>query len=40
MSRDPRHDVLMEPVRIGPRIIRNRFWQVSYSNGAGSRGSS
>ena len=34
--RDPRHDVLFEPVRIGPKTARNRFWQVPQCNGAGS----
>ncbi|MDD9982137.1 MAG: NADH:flavin oxidoreductase, partial [Gammaproteobacteria bacterium] len=35
MSRDPRYDVLFEPVRIGPVIARNRFYQVPHCNGMG-----
>ena len=35
MSRDPRHDVLFEPVRIGPVVARNRFFQVPHCNGMG-----
>jgi dimethylamine/trimethylamine dehydrogenase len=36
MSRDPRHDILFEPVTVGPKIAKNRFWQVPQCNGAGS----
>ena len=36
MSRDPKHDVLFEPVRIGPKKIRNRFWQTSHCAGPGA----
>jgi dimethylamine/trimethylamine dehydrogenase len=36
MSRDPKHDVLFEPVKIGPRTTRNRFWQTSHCAGPGS----
>ena len=36
MSRDPKHDVLFEPVKIGPRKTRNRFWQTSHCAGPGS----
>jgi dimethylamine/trimethylamine dehydrogenase len=36
MSRDPRHDVLFEPVTIGPKKTRNRFWQTSHCAGPGS----
>ncbi|HLZ98217.1 MAG TPA: FAD-dependent oxidoreductase [Steroidobacteraceae bacterium] len=36
MSRDPKHDVLFEPVKIGPRRTRNRFWQTSHCAGPGS----
>jgi dimethylamine/trimethylamine dehydrogenase len=35
MSRDPRYDVLFEPVRIGPLTARNRFYQVPHCNGMG-----
>ena len=31
--RDPRYDVLFEPVRIGPVTARNRFYQVPHCNG-------
>ena len=37
MPRDPRHDVLFEPVRIGPLTTRNRFFQVPHCNGMGHR---
>ena len=33
MSRDPRYDILFEPVRIGPVEARNRFYQVPHCNG-------
>ncbi|HEX5191311.1 MAG TPA: FAD-binding protein [Solirubrobacteraceae bacterium] len=36
MSRDPRHDILFEPVRIGPKTLRNRFYQVPHCSGLGS----
>jgi dimethylamine/trimethylamine dehydrogenase len=36
MSRDPRHDVLFEPVQIGPKTLRNRFYQVPHCSGFGS----
>ncbi len=36
MSRDPRYDVLFEPVKIGPHTARNRFFQVAHCNGMGS----
>ena len=35
MSRDPRHDVLFEPLRIGPKTLRNRFYQVPHCTGFG-----
>ncbi len=35
--RDPRHDILFEPVRIGPKVARNRFFQVPHCNGMGYR---
>ncbi len=34
--RDPRHDVLFEPVRIGPKVLRNRFYQVPHCSGFGT----
>ena len=36
MTRDPRYDVLFEPVRIGPHVAKNRFFQVPHCNGMGS----
>jgi dimethylamine/trimethylamine dehydrogenase len=36
MTRDPRYDVLFEPVRIGPHVAKNRFYQVPHCNGMGS----
>lgn len=35
--RDPRYDILFEPVKIGPLVARNRFYQVPHCNGAGYR---
>ena len=35
MSRDPRYDILFEPIRIGPLTARNRFYQVPHCTGAG-----
>ena len=33
--REARHDVLFEPVRIGPKTLRNRFYQVPHCTGFG-----
>ena len=35
MSRDPRYDVLFEPIQIGPVVAKNRFFQVPHCNGMG-----
>ena len=35
MLRDPRYDILFEPVRIGPLTARNRFYQVPHCTGMG-----
>ncbi len=35
MTRDPRYDILFEPVKIGPVTARNRFYQVPHCNGMG-----
>ncbi len=35
--RDPRYDILFEPVAIGPVVAKNRFYQVPHCNGAGYR---
>jgi len=37
MARDPRYDVLFEPVPLGPVTARNRFFQVPHCNGMGHR---
>ncbi len=34
---DPRHAILFEPVRIGPKTLPNRFYQVPHASGFGSR---
>jgi dimethylamine/trimethylamine dehydrogenase len=36
MARDPRHDILFEPVQIGPKTLRNRFYAVPHCTGFGS----
>ena len=36
MPRDPRHDVLFEPLRIGPKTLRNRFYGVPHCSGYGT----
>ncbi|MCA0907388.1 NAD(P)-binding protein [Ruegeria marisrubri] len=33
MSRDPRYDILFEPVKIGPVTTKNRFYQVPHCSG-------
>ena len=35
MDRDPRYDILFEPLAIGPVTTRNRFYQVPHCNGMG-----
>jgi len=35
MSRNPRYDILFEPVRIGPKTAKNRFYQVPHCTGMG-----
>ncbi len=37
MTRDPRYDILFEPVKIGPVTAKNRFFQVPHCNGMGRR---
>ncbi len=37
MARDPRYDILFEPVKIGPVVAPNRFYQVPHCNGMGYR---
>ncbi len=36
MTTDPRYDLLFEPIQLGPKTLKNRFWQVPHCNGAGS----
>jgi dimethylamine/trimethylamine dehydrogenase len=36
-SRPSRYDILFEPVRIGPKLAKNRFFQVPHCNGGGYR---
>ena len=35
MARDPRYDILFEPVKIGPVTAKNRFYQPPHCNGMG-----
>jgi dimethylamine/trimethylamine dehydrogenase len=37
MARDPRYDILFEPMKIGPVTAKNRFYQVPHCNGGGYR---
>jgi dimethylamine/trimethylamine dehydrogenase len=37
MTRDPRHDILFTPLQIGPKLAKNRFYQVPHCNGGGYR---
>ena len=37
MARDPRYDILFEPLKIGPVTAKNRFYQVPHCNGGGYR---
>ncbi len=34
-TRDPRYDILFEPLRIGPVTAKNRFYQVPHCTGMG-----
>ena len=34
MARDPRYDILLEPVKIRPVTTKNRFYQVPHYSGA------
>jgi len=35
--RDPRYDILFEPIKIGPVTAPNRFYQVPHCNGMGHK---
>jgi dimethylamine/trimethylamine dehydrogenase len=37
MARDPRYDILFEPVKIGPHTTKNRFYEVPHCTGMGYR---
>jgi dimethylamine/trimethylamine dehydrogenase len=37
LMRDPRYDILFEPVRIGPKLMRNRFYQTPHDSALGSQ---
>jgi dimethylamine/trimethylamine dehydrogenase len=37
VARDPRYDILFEPLAIGPVTAKNRFYQVPHCNGGGYR---
>ncbi len=36
MPRDPKYDILFEPIRIGPKTMKNRFYQTPHCTGFGS----
>ncbi len=36
MSRDPKYDILFDPIRIGPKVMKNRFYQTPHCSGLGS----
>jgi dimethylamine/trimethylamine dehydrogenase len=36
MARDPKYDILFEPIQLGPKTMKNRFYQVPHCIGAGS----
>ena len=35
--RDPRHNILFDPIKIGPVTAKNRFYQVPHCSGMGWR---
>ena len=39
MIRDPRFDILFQPLQIGPKLAKNRFYQVPQYNGGGKSAS-
>ncbi len=36
MARNPKYDILFEPIRLGPKTMKNRFYQIPHCNGFGS----
>ena len=37
MTTEPNHKILFEPIQIGPKVTKNRFYQVPHCNGMGHR---
>ena len=36
MPRDPKYDILFEPIQLGPKTLKNRFYQVPHCTGFGT----
>jgi len=36
VARNPKHDILFQPIKIGPKMLRNRFYQVPHCTGFGT----
>src|SRR6202011_4673509 len=36
MPRNPKYDILFEPIKLGPKTMKNRFYQIPHCNGFGS----
>ena len=36
MARDAKYDCLFEPIKLGPKTMKNRFYQVPHCNGSGT----
>ena len=36
MASDSKYDILFEPIKIGPKTLHNRFYEVPHCIGAGS----
>ncbi|HLO19345.1 MAG TPA: hypothetical protein VK192_02495, partial [Sphingomicrobium sp.] len=36
MARNPKYNILFEPISFGPKTMRNRFWQSAHCTGYGS----
>src|SRR3989440_10647420 len=36
MAGNPKHDILFEPIQLGPKTMKNRFYQIPHCNGFGS----
>jgi dimethylamine/trimethylamine dehydrogenase len=35
LARNPKHDILFDPISFGPKTMRNRFWQSAHCTGYG-----